>query len=622
MGSEQKPVYSFGPFQADTAKRLLLKDGEPVQVTNKVFDTLLLLIEHRGHVVEKDLLLSRLWPDTIVEEKNLAVNISALRKALGENPQDHRYIVTTSGRGYSFVAGVTELGGDRELVVHDQVTTSVTIEQEERESTAWWPWAAAILGVLGLIAVGFVWQQRRSADAEITTIAVLPFKSIAGDSAEAQLQMGIADALIARLGRLPQLVVRPLASVRRYSRPDQNPLDAGKTLKVDSVLDGSLQQVAGRIRVTAQLLDVRSGKMQWTEQFDADANDPFAIQDSISSRMSNGLALRLSANEKNLLARHDTENKEAYVAYVQGRYQAGLNTRMSLLQSLDDFRRATTLDPNYAAGYAGLADALTWYGSDYGAPNEFIPQAEIAARRALELDPTVPGAGATLATILYRYRYNWSGAEAEFRRALQVNPNDAFTHHKYGWYLSLKGRFEEAKDQMRQAFQLAPTSLLIQADLGLPYYCSRRYDDTISMLQALIDANPRFSTAYFELSLNFLAQHRWQDAIDAVHKGALSDDSAEVSSALGIAYAKMGKRKEAEECLAKMRALTSSRYVAPASMGLIHLALGEREAALDLLEKGYEDHSWWMQFLKVDPRFDELRGEPRFQKLLTRLGLA
>jgi len=185
----------------------------------------------------------------------------------------------------------------------------------------------------------------------------------------------------------------------------------------------------------------------------------------------------------------------------------------------------------------------------------------------------------------------------------------------------MQGRFEEALGEMRQALQLAPNSLMIQADLGLPYYCSRRYSETVAMLQTLSDANPKFSTAYFDLSLNFLAQRRWQDAIDAIHKGSYVDDSAEMLSVLGIAYAKMGQRQEAENCLAKMRALTPQRYVAPASMGLIHLALGQRDVALDLLEKGYEDHSWWMQFLKVDPRFDELRGDARFERLLKRLGL-
>src|SRR5436305_678033 len=397
MTQARQQVYEFGGFRLDAVKRLLWRAGEPVPLTSKSFETLLALVESRGEILDKEALLNRVWPDTIVEEKNLTINISALRKALGESPQEHRYIVTVPGRGYRFVAEVRDItGGEAELVVQ-QSKVRVVVEEEEEETrgrgdaatrgkrngstdsiafsvaaashrpVARVALAAALLAVL-VIAVAYWWRggsKPESASgppagppAAIKSLAVLPFRSLNPQAGEDFLGIGMADVTITRLSSLKQLIVRPTRAVLPFAT--QDPLEAGQALKVDAVLDGSIQQAAGRVRVTLRLLQVEDGKALWTYQCDEYCTDLFALQDTISQKVTEALALKLTGDERTRLLKRYTDNADAYQVYLKGRYYYNRVNEDDLNKALASFQQALQLDPSYALADAGLSAVYAW----------------------------------------------------------------------------------------------------------------------------------------------------------------------------------------------------------------------------------------------------------------------
>jgi Tfp pilus assembly protein PilF len=426
---------------------------------------------------------------------------------------------------------------------------------------------------------------------------------------------------VTRLGALPNIVVRPTSSVRRFGG-DEDPIAAGRELQVDAVLDGHVQHDGDRLRVTLQLINVATGRPMWSDSVDERFTDVFAVEDAVSERVASALVPVLSGEVRRRLVKRYTNNEEAYSAYLAGRVEADKLTRAGSLKAIDHFKRAVELDPMYALAWAGLADAYIWFCIDQGPPRELLPQAEMAARRAVELDDSLADAHGSLAMIAYRYDYDWPRAEREFRRALEIDAHDGSLRQKYGWYLSMLGRTEDAQEQMRLAGQLDPLSLPIQIDLGLPDYSARRYDPSIVVAQRMLAAHPRFATGYFDLALAQIGAGRPHDALATLRRGTPFDDTPEVIAHTAIAHANLGDRSEAVSAIERLKQLSAQRYVSPATIGLVYTALGDRTSAFEWLEKGYEDRSWWMIFLRVDGRFDPLRRDARFATLLQKVGLS
>ncbi len=401
MNCSEHLRYAFDQYCLDTAKRLLLRDGEPVSLQAKAFDTLLALIENRDRVVEKDELIKKVWPDTFVEEINLTVNISALRKALGESPTDHRYIVTAPRRGYRFVAEVREIKNGEAPTpgVTPSAQNDRPAEQRNPRFNSRHAALAASLLVIALLALSglFLFSRPSKPETAIRTIAVLPFSELGADK-EDHLGIGMADALITRLGNIRRIIVRPTSAVLKYRGAPADPLAAGRELGVEAALEGRVQRAGDRIRVTVQLLRVNDGVSLWAGTFDEDFTNILSVQDAISRRVTEALAAPLTSEEIESLAKHQTTNPQAYQAYVKGHHFLTLRTEHGCRKAIESFEQAVAVDPGYAPAYVGVAEAWTLLGYyNFTSPAESFVRAQTAAIKALGIDGNLADAQLAMA---------------------------------------------------------------------------------------------------------------------------------------------------------------------------------------------------------------------------------
>ncbi|HJY30404.1 MAG TPA: winged helix-turn-helix domain-containing protein, partial [Pyrinomonadaceae bacterium] len=429
-----KRVYDFGPFRLDPTERRLLRHDQPVALTPKCFDLLVILVENSGHLISKEELLERLWPDQFVEESNLSFNISTLRKALGEAGHGDHFIETVPKKGFRFVAHV-DLREDDEIDVsriRQETLTSTNVQQDivpaySSAPARFGPKVRIIAGIFCALAVVIIcygiWFRRVDAPTRNSprTIAVLPFKPLSPESRNESLEMGMAEALITRLSNINQLVVRPLSSVRKYGDVQQDPIKAGQEVEADAVLDGSIQRVGDRMRVTVRLIDVRTGATILSEPFDAQFSDIFNLQDSISQRMTKALSLKLTGDEIAQLTKHDTNDADAYQLALLGDYflekQNG-ERRDNLKKSLEYYQKAVEKDPNFARAYIGISEFYISDGDPKTPVLDRVAKAKAAVLRALELDNGLAEAHIAFAELKYQYEFDWTGAGTEFERAV------------------------------------------------------------------------------------------------------------------------------------------------------------------------------------------------------------
>jgi DNA-binding winged helix-turn-helix (wHTH) protein/TolB-like protein/Flp pilus assembly protein TadD len=641
MSQQNHQIYEFGPFRLDEQKRLLLRDGKPVKLFPKEFDTLLALVQRSGEMLDKDELLRKVWPDSIVEEGNLTTYVSHLRKLLGESRDQHDYIVTIPGKGYQFVAGVhTDFD---EVIVHERTRGKITVEEEPgaQETTAsaatrWNPGLQTLIFLAFALLVGLtvtVYLRVKRADpravaAPIRSIAVLPFKPLESGSRDEALELGMADTLIARLSNISQLNVRPTSAVRKYAQLEQDAVAAGRELKVDAVLDGSIQRTGDRVRVTARLLRIEDGTPLWAETFNEKLTDVFAVQDSISKRVAATLAVKLIGNERELVAKRDTENTEAYQAYLTGRYLWNQRTEAALKKSIDYFERAVEIDPEYALAYVGLADShgalLAWSNV---LPDESFPKAKAAALKALEIDDTLAEAHAALAQIKIYYEWDWAGAEKECKRAIELNPNYATAHQYYSKYLYVTGRFDEGLAEIRTAQQLDPLSIIIRTDEGQILYFARRYDEAIEKFRETLEMDPHFMRAHVMLGAALVMKGRYEEAISEYLKaglanGGIAEGYVRIGAAMREAYATSGERGYWAWWLDRFTERAQGRPILQMDRARCYMFLGEKDQAFAWFEKAFRHKEAELVTLKVDPTLDSLRSDPRFKNLMRRIGLA
>ncbi|HEY0077217.1 MAG TPA: winged helix-turn-helix domain-containing protein [Pyrinomonadaceae bacterium] len=591
MCSPTPSFYEFGPFRLDVMRALLLRKGEHVPLSPKAFETLLTLVRNRGRVMKKEELIERIWPDSFVEEGNLTQNIFVLRKALGEGPNDHRYIVTVPGQGYRFVAPVRGLS-------------------EETAETAG-------------EARGLAPQTFEGVET-VASIAVLPFKTLGGEEASDRfLGPGLADALITRLSSITKITVRSTTAVLKYTDPEQNPFDAGRELGVETVLSGYVQRSGERIRVTVQLVRLRDGKTLWAEKFDEKFTDVFTVQDSISEQVAGALTLKLTAEEQRLLTKRYTENSEAFQAFIKGRYFWNKRTTEGLRKAIEYAQQAIAIDPAYALAYVGLADSYNLLPGHSGlSPRDAFPKAKAAAMRALEIDDTLAEAYASLGFVNYRFDWDWAASERNFLRAVELKPNYPTAHHWYGESLAATGRLEESIATLERALELDPLSLPVNTDLGQSLYFARRYEEASEQLRRALEMDSNFIRALIILGMVYDQQGRFDGATALMQKAVeLSARNPLALSGLAYTHASAGKALEARLILEELQQLSRQRYVSPYNLAVVHAGLRETSAALDFLEKAVEQRDVWLVWLKVNPRFDPLRADSRFEELMRRVGL-
>jgi DNA-binding winged helix-turn-helix (wHTH) protein/TolB-like protein/tetratricopeptide (TPR) repeat protein len=643
MEGQTASFYQFGSFRIDRGGRVLLHDGEPVSLPPKVYDTLLALVMHSGQIVEKEELMRAVWPDTFVEEANLTVNISALRKALGEGDPEHHYIETVPRRGYRFVSPVTEVKNDSaDSFAEEHAKPRLPIEEEHkadatkeestyvtgvRELPRSRRLGLPIIGISKLVGLGviayYTWGKRAAPGLKVRSMAVLPFKPLVADNRDEPLEMGMCDALITRLSGLNQLIVRPTSSVVQYNKPGQDSVAAGRELGVDALLDGFVQKSGDKIRVTAQLLSIPDGKHLWSGQFNANFTDIFAVEDSMSRQMVEALLPNLTGEERRRVTKHYTENIEAYELYLRGRYFQDKRTAEALNKSIDYFQQATEKDPRYALAFAGLADSNVGLAVRADMPpRDSFQRAKTAAMRALEIDDTLAEAHASLANVRYWYDWDWSGAETEFKRAFELSPNYPTSHQLYASYLIVMGRQQEALSEIRQARALDPLSLTVNVHVARILFFSRGYDEAIEQCRKTLEIDPNFGGAHLFLGRSYKEKRMYQEALTELEKARdLLKGSAEVLALIGYTYAVSGRLSESQKVLQELQGLSKQRYVSPYHIAMVYSGLGERDTAFLWLEKAYDDREGRLTILKFAPEFDGLRSDSRYADLLRRIGL-
>ena len=452
------------------------------------------------------------------------------------------------------------------------------------------------------------------------SVAVLPFENLSRDPENAFFASGIQDEILTRLAKIGALKVISRTSTQQYQSKPQSLTEIAKQLGVANILEGSVQKAGDRVRITVQLINALSDSHLWADTYDRKLIDTFGVESDVAQKIASSLEAQLTGSEQRAIAARPTENTEAYQLYLKGKFFWNKRTGDDLKAAADLFRQAAEVDPSYANAYAGLAQAdllIPVFGA--GAPRDFFPKAKAAAERAIELDETSAEGHSALAMLLC-FDFKFPASEAEFRRAIQLNPNYATAHHWFGNSLLVSlGRFDEGIREGERAVELDPLSLIINADLGSTFMIGRRYDEAIAQLRRTLALDGNFSYAHWNLGEALYLKGDVNAAIAEYEKARALDDDPEVLGLLGRAYAETGKREQALEILRKLQETGQNQYIRSYVYSLIYIGLGDKATAIEYLEKareGFEtpDTTW----LKVDPLFDPLRSEPRFQQLVAK----
>jgi eukaryotic-like serine/threonine-protein kinase len=470
------------------------------------------------------------------------------------------------------------------------------------------------LFVLG-VAVTFFLSRR---DAAIDSVALLPFVNATGDSTLEYLCDGLTETLINRFSQLPHLHVVARTTAFSYKGKEQNPQEVGHALDVRAVLTGKIVQRGDLLTIQADLVDAREGTQLWGERYNRKLRDILALQEEIAEQISDRLRLKLSGEEQRRLTKTFTQDTEAYQLYLKGRYWSERLTQEGFHNAVGYFNQAIEKDPAYALAYAGLADAYYWVSNMYLPPREAMEKSRAAAIRALERDSLLSEAHLSLALVKMAYDFDWSGAEAEFRRAIELNPGFAWAHFWFGRYLTWMGRYDEATAELQRAKQLDPLSPFISIEMALPAFFRRRYDETIEIARKTVEMYPSFFFAHYVLGDQYVQKGDYPSAIAEFQAAIRLDDSPVLLAGLGRAFAAARETTKANFILHE---LSTRPYPPPYDIALIYSSMGKRDQAFEWLEQAYEDRNDGLIWLKCDPRLDPLRSDPRFTTLTKKLGL-
>lgn len=651
---EDRRIYEFGPYLLDPVERILWREKQLVPLTAKVFDILVLLVCHHGHLVGKEELMRSVWPDTFIEENNLTVSISALRKALGESPSGRPYIETVPKRGYRFVADVRESKSQsappndaaEDAAPHSAASQGSGLLAEaaavpapplgsadslraQKAPLLKKPWLIGLTALICLIVVAGYYRysvgptRPGPEGRQPQSIAVLPFQSVGRESGDDLLGLGLADAIITKLSETRTLIIRPTGSVLGYQNPGKDILAAGRDLQVKLVLDGTVLRSGGQVRISARLLHVADGTTLWTTTFNERWTNIFALQDAVSERLTKSLTRQLTGQEQNLPSIRYSESPQAYQQYLKGLVFWNKRTEDGIRKAIEYFEQAIETDPTYAMAYSGLADSyltLATYGVLPSA--EVYLRAKAAADQALQQDPTLAEPHATLGMVALYHTWDWSGAEREFKRAIELKPDSAIAHQRYALGLMRTGQYDQAIVEIRLAEQFDPLSPTIGANVGQVLYLARRYDEAIEELQKKLKIGSGFWLAHRILGEAYLQKNRSAEAIVELQEALHSGGGPPVLAEIAFAQAVSGNELEARKILAELKSMAKQRYVSPFSLALAYTGLGEKDRAFAYLQQSYTERSRWLITLKIDPMLDSLRDDPRFTQLMQKMGLA
>jgi TolB-like protein/Tfp pilus assembly protein PilF len=574
MRDPSPPFYEFEDFRMEVSKRLLFRQGQPVRLTPRVFDTLLVLVERKGETISKDDLMSAVWPDTAVEENNLNQNISTLRRALGENRGENRYIATVPGQGYRFIPPV-EVSGGTQLA------------------------------------------------SERATIVVLPFANLSSDSESEFFADGITEEIINAMVQIRNIRVVARTSAFSFKGKQVDLRTVGATLNAGTILEGSVRKSGDRVRIVAQLVNAVDGYHIWSERYDRELQDIFEVQDEIARTIADRLKVTLGPEKAETLARSETKDLEAYQLYLKGRFHWNKRSAGGLQKAIEYFQQAIGKDPSYAVAYAGLADAYNMISfRNVLAPHAVMPKAKAAATKALELDRHRAEPHVSLAYASFTYDRDWSAAGKHFERAKALNPAYVMGHAFYPLYLSSRGQSEESLTVAKRALELDPAAAAVSHVLAVQLYLARLFDQSVLQCEQTLELEPNYEPAYAVLGQVYSLTGRYERAMVEFEKSlAVTQRSTWVLALLGYARARSGRRSEAMDIIEELRATSQNSFVPAFSFALVYAGLGEADQAFTWLTKACDERHNRLAYLKVEALWDPLRSDSRFTGLLRGFGI-
>jgi TolB-like protein len=575
-------IYEFENFRLEVDKRLLLRDGVSVPLTPKVFDTLLHLVKRSEHVVDKEELMRAIWPDTVVEENNLNQNISTLRRVLGQSQGENRYILTIPGKGYRFVGNISS---------HSDSLSHVSPQEKSH-----------------------------------ATIAVLPFENLSTDLEKEYLADGLTEETIALLGQIDPNHLRVIGrtSVMAYKRTTKTLAEIGRELDASHVVESSLRAEGGRLRITAKLISAHDQVQIWSSSYDSEPVSMLAFQRELGAAIAEQISLQLSPERLTALARRQTKNAEAYDLYLRGRYFWHQLSPPTTKRAIENFTRATQIDPNYALAWSGIADTLASAPINGDAPSlDAWARAREAAARAIAAEPDLAEAQTSQGFVKFWFDWDWSAAEAAYRKAIPLDPNYPLSHRMLGIVLAHMGRHQEAKIAMRRAREIEPRLAVYQALSAYLAFLEGDFDAAIQFGRQAIMVAPDFWIGHFQLGQVYVGADKVDLALDSLNQSIrLSGGNSKTFSLRAYLLAKLGRTDEALEIIKTLEALSRERYVPPYATALIYAGLEQHDLALKWLESAYEVRDVHLIFLPIDPKWDPLRSDARFVELLQRCGFS
>jgi TolB-like protein/Flp pilus assembly protein TadD len=612
------PRLRFRKFELDPACGQLHQDGRKVALSPKAFELLRTLLERPGEVVKREELRLKLWPaDTFVEfEDSLNHVVKKLRGTLGDSVEDPQFIETLPGHGYRFIARVETTHAPEPAVAASRSRTTT---------------GAIVLGIalLTVLAVLFAfdvggWRRRwagRTSNPPIRSLAVLPLTNLSGDPRQDYFADGMTDALITDLAKIPALKVISRTSVMRFKEAKKPLPEIARALGVDGIVEGSVQRSGAHVRITVQLVRAPTDTHLWAGSYERDTSNVLTLQGEIAQAVVREIKVALTPAESTNLARARPVNPEAYELYLKGRYEADRLLQEGMKKSLDYFQEAINLDPSFTPAYCGLADSYTTLGIDgFAAGAEVYPKAKAAALKALELDPASAEAHASLGFVLFNYDHEYEGAIRELETATRLNPNYVPGHLWFSFSLAWLGRSEQAIEEIEQARRLDPLSARINTNVVYVSFLGRQYDRAIAEGHKTLEREPNYAWAHFFLARAYLQKGMVKEAFaEFQERVRLQPNFPKAQADIALAYAAVGDRKTALKIYEQLKQQSKREYVTPYPMARVCLHLGRKEEALAWLEKGLAINDGDMNQIKVDPDYDGLRSDPRFQDLLRRM---
>jgi TolB-like protein/DNA-binding winged helix-turn-helix (wHTH) protein/Tfp pilus assembly protein PilF len=635
----QTSVVRFGTYEVSLQSGELRKAGVKIRVQQQPLKLLQILVERPGEVFTREELRRRVWPQESFGDFDQAVNvaIAKLRSALGDSAENPHYIETLPKLGYRFIANVAIVDANPATNKPEPATGNLPgTEHRERlepteqavgpKSRQWPPrWKITALALLLGLSILAAWRLRSNGrpPSNIRSLAVLPLENLSGDASQDYFADGMTDELITDLAQISALRVVSRTSVVMYKGTRKPLPEIARELNVDAVVEGTVLRSGEQVRITAQLIQAPADKHLWAESYEGNLRDTLALQNQVARAIAEQIRIELTPHEQRVLKSARVVDPKAYEDYLKGRYFWNKRTADGLKKAVDYFDQAIAKDPNYAPAYSGLADTYALLGDwQYAVmtPKEALPRAKAAAMKALELDNSLSEAHTSLAFCLDGFDWDLESAGREFRRAIELNPGYATAHHWYAWHLSLLGRYSDAIAEMRKAENLDPLSLIINADLAELLLIARLYDQSIEQSRKTIEMDPGFALAHNQLAQAYLQKQMHHEAIVELQRAIqLSAGSPTCTANLARAYAASGRREEALQLMNDLNKSSNPGYSHAPEIAIIYAALGNKDQAMTWLEKGYEER--FNPGVLLRPGFDPLRSDPRFQRLLRRVGL-